>query len=237
MSVSLALPGGRTARLVEDVQPVLRAGLAVIEGITVGSGDSVRPEIDTRTAELRAAYSGLLPSEIAPLQEARTLYKSVGIQPTRTRPSSEALLRRILKGGELYAISNAVDVCNLASLEFLLPLGLYDLSKIRGDVTIRLGRADEAYPGIRKGPVHLAGRLGLFDDEGPFGSPTSDSLRTSVDDGTNNLLVAIMATSTYPPARLREHVARYVELTTNHCGGHVSCSGLLRAPRETRAND
>ncbi len=229
MSVSLDLTGGRTARLGEDVRPVLAAGLAVIEGIAVGPGDTVRPEIDARAAELRARYAGRLPSEIEPLQEARDLYKSVGIQPTRTRPSSEALLRRILKGGDLYAISNAVDVCNLASLEFLLPLGLYDLSEIRGDVTLRLGREGEEYPGIRKGPVHLAGRLGLFDDAGPFGSPTSDSLRTSITDGTGTLLVAIMATAAYPHDAMRAHVDRYVELTVAHCGGRAACTGLLHA--------
>ncbi|MBU1072476.1 hypothetical protein KKG45_04440 [bacterium] len=224
-------------RLAEDVRPVLCVGLAAIDGIVVETGDSVRPEIVIRTAALRELYGGLLPSEIAPLQEARTLYKSVGIQPTRTRPSSEALLRRILKGGELYAINNAVDVCNLASLEFLLPIGLYDLSRIRGDVTFRLGRAGEEYPGIRKGPVHLTGRLGLFDDEGPFGSPTSDSLRTAVTGDTDSLLVAVMATSSYPRARMREHVARFVDLTTTHCGGRAPCTGLLHTSRDSRSSD
>ena len=135
----------------------------------------------------------------------------------------------MLKGGDLYALSNAVDVCNLASLEFLLPIGLYDLAKIRGDATLRLGREGEAYPGIRKGEVHLTGRLGLFDDEGPFGSPTSDSLRTCVDDGTTILLAVIMATDAYDRAALQAHVDRFSELTTAHCGGGLAASGLLHA--------
>jgi DNA/RNA-binding domain of Phe-tRNA-synthetase-like protein len=229
MSREHALPDGRFVRLGDALNTILVAGLGVIEGITVGPPDSVRPAIESLATELRERYSGRLPSEIPPLQEARTLYKSVGIQPTRTRPSSEALLRRVLKGGDLYAISNAVDVCNLASLEFLLPLGLYDLAKISGDATLRLGREGEAYPGIRKGEVHLAGRLGLFDDEGPFGSPTSDSLRTCVDEGTKDLLVVIMATADYDLTALRAHVDRFVELTVTHCGGRGFCAGLLHA--------
>ena len=96
-------------------------------------------------------------------------------------------------------------------------------------MTFRLGREGEEYPGIRKGPVHLAGRLGLFDDEGPFGSPTSDSARTSVGEATTALLVAIMATAGYPRDALRAHVDRYVELTTAHCGGAAACTGLLHA--------
>lgn len=227
MSDVLEFAAGRTARLGVDVRRVLSVGLGVIDGIAVGPGDTIAPLTAARSTALRDLYAGRLPSEIEPLQEARTLYKSVGIQPTRTRPSSEALLRRVLKGRDLYAISNAVDVCNLASLEFLLPLGLYDLSCIRGDVTFRLGRAGEAYPGIRKGPVHLEGRLGLFDDEGPFGSPTSDSPRTSVTGDTTRLLVAIMATAAYPRERMRAHVARFVELTTTHCGGRGVFGGLL----------
>lgn len=229
MSRALALPDDRTLRLGEDLAGVLSAGALVVDGIRVGPPDPVRPEIDALCAELRARWSGRVPSEIPPLKEARDLYKSVGIQPSRTRPSSEALLRRVLKGGELYALSNAVDVCNLASLEFLLPIGLYDLAKIRGDATLRLGREGEAYPGIRKGEVHLTGRLGLFDDEGPFGSPTSDSLRTCVDEGTTTLLAVIMATDAYDRAALRAHVERYAESTLAHCGGRLAASGLLHA--------
>jgi len=229
MSREHALPDGRLVRLDDELNTLLLAGIGVIDGITVGPPDPVRPAIATLTAVLRERYAGRLPSEIPPLQEARTLYKSVGIQPTRTRPSSEALLRRVLKGGELYAISNAVDVCNLASLEFLLPLGLYDLAKISGDVTLRLGREGEAYPGIRKGDVHLAGRLGLFDDDGPFGSPTSDSLRTCIDEGTEALLVVIMATAGYDRTTMCAHVDRFVELTVTHCGGRGVRVGLLHA--------
>ncbi len=229
MSRALALPDGRTLRLGDDLVGVLSAGAVVIDGIRVGPPEPVRPAIDALCAELRERWSGRLPSEIPPLQEARDLYKSVGIQPTRTRPSSEALLRRVLKGGELYALSNAVDVCNLASLEFLLPIGLYDLAKIRGDAVLRLGREGEAYAGIRKAEVHLTGRLGLFDDDGPFGSPTSDSARTCVDDDTATLLVVIMATAGYDLDALRGHVDRFVELTTTHCGGGEAAAGLLHA--------
>lgn len=229
MSRDRALPDGRLVGLDDELDTILVAGLGVIAGITVGPPDSVRPAIETLSSELRERYAGRLPSEIPPLQEARTLYKSVGIQPTRTRPSSEALLRRVLKGGDLYAISNAVDVCNLASLEFLLPLGLYDLAKIRGDVILRLGHEGEAYPGIRKGEVHLAGRLGLFDDKGPFGSPTSDSLRTCIDEGTKALLVVIMATAGYDRNVMCAHVDRFVDLTVTHCGGQGVRAGLLHA--------
>lgn len=123
----------------------------------------------------------------------RTMYKRVGIDPTKTRPSSEALLRRVRKGDELPRINSLVDVINWCSLETQLPYGLYDLDKIEGDVTLRLGLSGEEYAGIRKDTVHVAGRMTLADALGPFGNPTSDSARTMVTTETVRALVVIFA--------------------------------------------
>jgi DNA/RNA-binding domain of Phe-tRNA-synthetase-like protein len=119
------------------------------------------------------------------------MYKRVGLDPTKTRPSSEALLRRVRKGDALPRINSLVDVINWCSLETRVPFGLYDLARIEGDVTLRLGRDGEAYGGIRKDTVHVAGRLTLADAAGPFGNPTSDSARTMVTPATTSALVVI----------------------------------------------
>lgn len=222
MSFDASLPDGRRLAIDAELADVLSAAVVVVDGVSVGAGDGVRPAIEVASAEARERWGGLKPSEIAPLQEARRLYRSVGIPPTRIRPSSEALLRRVLRGLDLYAISNAVDACNLASFTFLLPVGLYDVAKIRGDVVLRLGGPGDEYPGIRKGPVHLDGRLGVFDDEGPFGSPTSDSARTCVDEDTTALLGVVMATATYPAADLAAHARLLGEMLVEHCGGDVA---------------
>lgn len=139
----------------------------------------------------------------------RTMYKRVGIDPTKTRPSSEALLRRVRKGEELPRINSLVDIINWCSLETQLPYGLYDLSQINGAVTLRLGLPGEEYEGIRKAAVHVAGRLTLADETGPFGNPTSDSARTMVTPATTRSLVVIFA-----PVSISESAAmRAVELT------------------------
>ena len=123
----------------------------------------------------------------------RTMYRRIGIDPTRTRPSSESLRRRVRKGDELPRINNAVDVINWCSLESGLPFGLYDADRISGDVALRLGREREEYAGIRKDVVHVAGRLTLADDLGPFGNPTSDSARTMVTTAATSLFVVIFS--------------------------------------------
>lgn len=227
MNRAVPLPDGRTLRLDDGVLGGLRAGALAVDGVTVREAPEVWDETAALAAALRVRFAGQIPSDIPGLREARDLYRAFGMEPTRHRPSSEALLRRVLQGKDLYRLNNVVDACNLASLEFLLPIGLYDLDLVRGDVTLRLGREGEGYPGIRKGPVNLAGRLALCDDEGGFGSPTSDSLRTCVHAGTSRLLAVIMSTHATPPETMRARTARFGELLVRHCGGDVTCDAVL----------
>ena len=145
------------------------------------------------------------------------MYKRVGLDPTKTRPSSEALLRRVRKGDTLPRINSMVDVCNWCSLECQLPYGLYDAQKIDGDVELRLGRAGESYAGIRKDEVHVDGRITLADRLGPFGNPTSDSARTMVTTATTRALLVVFAPRETDERRLSDVLdvtaARMAEFT------------------------
>ena len=141
----------------------------------------------------------------------RAMYRRFGVDPTKTRPSSEALLRRVRKGDPLPRINNVVDVCNWCSLEFQVPYGLYDLSRVRGPVVLRAGLTGESYAGIRKDAVHLEGRLVLADDEGPFGNPTSDSARTMVTPAAASILTVIFA----PASVERQALAGMLESTSS----------------------
>jgi DNA/RNA-binding domain of Phe-tRNA-synthetase-like protein len=112
---------------------------------------------------------------------ARALYRRFGIDPTRVRPSSEALLRRLKKGEPLPRINSLVDVANSMSVQLQVPVGLYDLGKVQGDeLVVRLGAEGESYTGIGKERVNVAGRICVADVDGPIGNPTSDSARTMI---------------------------------------------------------
>jgi DNA/RNA-binding domain of Phe-tRNA-synthetase-like protein len=167
---------------------------------------AVRADIDRVSAERRAAYAGLEPAQIEGLQPARELYRVVGVDPTKLRPSSEALLRRVLKGGELPVVNSLVDTSNLCSLEFLLPIGLHDLDRIHGDLVLRRGLPGEGYEAIGKGAYSVEGRLTAADDDGPCGSPTSDSQRSMITRQTRRCLMIVYAPGTYAPRHLDEHV-------------------------------
>ena len=217
MTLAAELPDGRRIRIAPEIGDRLSCGILALGPVTVGDNPAVAVETGELSVELAARYAGLAPAEIPGLADARNLYKSFGVDPSRHRPSSEALLRRVLKEKGLYRINSAVDCCNLASLGFLLPVGMYDLDLVVGDVDLRTGSPGEEFPGIRKGMVHLEGRLGLFDQDGPFGTPTSDSARTSVSEATRNILAVIMATAGYSPAAMVEHLDTFGGLFAQHC--------------------
>jgi DNA/RNA-binding domain of Phe-tRNA-synthetase-like protein len=181
--------------LAEIVRPVV----LWLEGATVTEADA---RLDAPLAAAEAAVRAHPPEEIA---SVRTMYKRVGIDPTKRRPSSEALLRRVRKGEPLPRINSMVDVCNWCSLEFQLPYGLYDADRIEGDVVLRVGVEDESYAGIRKDEVHVGGRITLVDRSGPFGNPTSDSARTMVTIATRRALVVVFAPIDVDARRL-DHV-------------------------------
>src|SRR3954468_4157171 len=147
--------------LAPDLASIVRPGVLWFDGATVVAHDH---GLDAPLAEAEAAVRINPPAETTAV---RTMYKRVGIDPTKTRPSSEALLRRVRKGDPLPRINSMVDVCNWCSLEFQLPYGLYDAAHIEGDVELRIERAGEAYPGIRKDDVHVDGRIALADGVGP----------------------------------------------------------------------
>ena len=147
----------------------------------------------------------------------RSMYKRVGLDPTKHRPSSEALLRRVMRGEPLPRVNNLVDVINWCSVESQLPFGLYDATRIVGPVVLRLGRAGESYPGIRKDEVHVEGRLVLSDDGGPFGNPSSDSERTKVTESTSRALVVVFAPAALDSAIADQALALTIERVNAFC--------------------
>jgi DNA/RNA-binding domain of Phe-tRNA-synthetase-like protein len=174
---------------------IVRPAAVWLDGATVVERE---PALNAPLAEAESRVRVRPPAEVV---SVRTMYKRVGLDPTRTRPSSEALLRRVRKGDALPRINSMVDVCNWCSLEFQLPYGLY---RIVGPVVLRLGREGESYAGIRKDEVHVGGRITLADDLGPFGNPTSDSARTMVTTATTRALLVVFGPGDLTSDRLTQ---------------------------------
>jgi len=213
----------------EEIRSQVRLGLIHAEPVAIGpTAPALQKEIDDLCTRLSSEHAGKPPGDIPGIRPARDLYRAFGIDPTKTRPSSESLLRRVIKKKPFPRISNAVDLCNYFALRFLLSLGLYDADKIRGEVVFRPGKEGESFAGIRKNEVHVGGRPVLVDEAGPFGNPTSDSLRTSVTGSTRSLWMVIFAPASFPKEKLAEHVKTSREYMARHLapvGEEVKTSG------------
>jgi|SoiMetStandDraft_2_1073263.scaffolds.fasta_scaffold09220_3 DNA/RNA-binding domain of Phe-tRNA-synthetase-like protein len=218
-------------RLDLEVADRVLVGVAWFSGVSAASDNPFWDEMETLAQTLRRAHGGRAPAEIEGLEPGRRLYHQFGIDPTRTRPSSEALLRRVLKGESLYQINRLVDAVNWASLAMLLPIGLYDLDRVNGDVLIRRGRPGEHYGGIRKSDVNVEERLTLADQEGPFGSPTSDSERTSIRPETSRVAAAIFAPVDFARPELEEGLERMSRQVLRWCGGEREGAWILGGAR------
>jgi DNA/RNA-binding domain of Phe-tRNA-synthetase-like protein len=158
--------------------------------------EELTSEIASHVARLRNDHHGKTAGAIESLQPARALYHALGIDPTRHRPSPEALLRRLLRGEEFPRVHPAVDLANLWAVVSGLPVGLYDVAQLEpGPLLVRRGRAGESYPGIRRPEIQLEGALIIADQRGPFGNPSADSARTAVGPASSHLLFVMFAPS------------------------------------------
>ena len=141
--------------------------------------------------QVRSCVEGKEWSEIPGIKGSRSAYKAFGRNPGRYRVSSEALIRRVRRGDELYHINSVVDVNNLISVKSGLSVGSYDLGQIHGAIKLRKAEHGEGYTGIGKDFLDMENMLVLADDEGIFGSSMSDSTRAMVTDSATDILVVI----------------------------------------------
>lgn len=209
--------------------------LAIVEAdkVNVASPDaSLAREIEEVCERLRRDHTPESVAAMEVVRAVRTMFHAWGIDPSRYRPSSEALLRRVVQGKGLYLISNIVDASNLGSIETGWPYGCYDRARLSPPIAFRHGAHGEKYEGIGKQTWHLQGRPVLADAAGPFGSPISDSTRTMVTPETRELLAVIYAPASAPDEALRRAVKTLEERLVRSAGASGTRSDVSAAPLE-----
>lgn len=149
-------------------------------------------EIDSLSDEYRHTLTTESLKEMESIQATRRIYKLCGKDPSRYRPSGEALVRRVLQSKKLYQIDALVDLINLASMKYGYSIGAFDADKFSGDtLTLGIGKEGEPYEGIGRGMINIAGLPVYRDNVGGVGTPTSDNERTKVSLSTKHLLVLV----------------------------------------------
>lgn len=151
------------------------------------------------------------------IQATKAGYKHVGKDPSRYRPSSDSLWRRVIKGKGLYAVNTLVDLNNELSLRLHLPLGSYDLDHLVAPLAYTVAPAGATYPGIGKAAIDLANGLVLKDANGFFGSPTADSTRAMITEDTTHALVIVYAFGEFDAPKIQAMVTDRCQTYLEDC--------------------
>jgi len=205
--------------------PRTALGLVTAHVRIQNSSEELLAELKSKENEIRKLAEPKAVLESSRILATRRGYKALGKDPSRYRGSAEALLRRIIGGKSFPEINNVVDIINLLSVESRLPVGLYDLDHIEGDILFRVGRAAESYKGIGKYDLNLEGLPVFCDTAGPHGSPTSDSERTMVTPATTR--IAAIFVSFGGDEGLESSCQRMADLLERYANGTVIQSSLV----------
>jgi DNA/RNA-binding domain of Phe-tRNA-synthetase-like protein len=177
---------------IKTVCPEFVGACVEAEVVNTPYSEELWKEIEALGNKFREELTTESLKEMTSIAATRRVYKSCGKDPSRYRPASEALIRRVLQGKELYQRDTLVDLINLASIAFGYSIGGFDADKFVGDtLTLGIGREGEPYEGIGRGLINIQGLPVYRDAQGGVGTPTSDNERTKMMLATTHLLVLI----------------------------------------------
>lgn len=192
----------------------LRAVLVEFSGLKLfPKNDELDVEFSKAVSEVLAGFTLENLSSDRAVRCVRELFKSFGTDPTKWRPSSEAMIRRILKDKSLFRIISLVDINNIVSIRYRLPIGLYDLDKVDGNITLGIGKEGLNFTGLTGREYNTDGKPVVLDGRGVIGSPIVDSDRTKITAETSNVLAVVFSSKDEPfehSMKTGEEFARYV---------------------------
>ena len=208
---------------IEQVCPEFIGAYVEAEVVNTPYSPALWQEIEAMGERFRRELTTETLKDITSIAATRRVYKACGKDPSRYRPASEALIRRVLQGKELYQRDTLVDLVNLASIAYGYSIGGFDADKFVGDtLTLGIGRAGEPYEGIGRGLLNIEGLPVYRDAAGGVGTPTSDNERTKMTLDTRHLVVLINGYDGNE-ARVRANAEYIQKLLRDFCqsdGGH-----------------
>ena len=209
----------------------IQLALIEMENLQVTDNQEAFKMLEVTGESYRLQNQGLEISEVYGVQNARQFFRAVGLDPTKRRPSSESLLRRALKNKGFYSVNSLVDTGNWCSLDFLLPICVYDADKVEGDVDIRMGGEEDTYEALNGETISFDGRYVFVDEQGAFGSPMTDSKRTAVSESTQHAYLIVFAPIDFEEDVLKENANMFVERIQSTCGGDCVEMSVLGGER------
>ena len=202
---------------IERACPAFVGACVEAQVVNTPYNEALWQEIEAMGERFRQELTTESLKDMTSIAATRRVYKACGKDPSRYRPASEALIRRILQGKELYQRDTLVDLVNLASIAFGYSIGGFDADRFVGDtLTLGIGREGEPYEGIGRGIINIHGLPVYRDAEGGVGTPTSDHERTKMTIDTRHLVVLINGYDG-DEQRVRKNAEYIQELLRKYC--------------------
>ncbi len=199
---------------------VAREGLSIatvgLDAVVVESSSSEFETFEQEIfAKIRASRTLDDLKDDAVFRSYRDLYWTFGMDPTKLRVSSEALVRRVLNGHNLWRVNNVVDVANLASAYHALPIGLIDATALDGNLVVRTAKRGEIFRRIGGKEIQCRGREIVLADESKivcFGYATHDSDHTKVTDETRSVFLLIYGAPAVPSRMMNSAMSTTIDM-------------------------
>jgi DNA/RNA-binding domain of Phe-tRNA-synthetase-like protein len=212
----------------------LSVGMVVLDDLKVGSSSSSFELYEEETfEELRSKITleGVKDDPI--FRSYRDLYWTFGMDPTKLRVSSEAVLRRILKGQNLWRISDVVDIINLASAYHKIPISLIDISKLKGDLVVRTAAYGELFQRIGGKIIMCRGREIVITDDKKivcFGYATHDSERTMITKDSKKVLILFLGCEAVTEQLMHDALRTTLDMIDQWLDCKMSEPVIIRSP-------
>jgi len=210
-----------------DEYPGVNIGVIVCKGLNNRSSYSQLPMLQAEALEAARAQIGDLPPTKHPhIASWREMYRSFGTKPGDYRPSAEALIRRAMKTGELHRINTAVDLYNVVSVKYIIPMGGFDLDRIDGAIRLRRSDGGEGFnPLGTKGPEETYGGEIVYADDSRILTRRwnyRDAVETRITEDTMNLVMFLDASPMIDVEVVEAAMEEYMALLGDACGGEMA---------------
>lgn len=212
-----------------NLLPHLILGGMVTEVVVGQASAGLAGAMGAEVERLAAALNPEIIRELPAVKANREAYRILGKDPARYRPAAEALLRRVASGKGLYAVNNVVDVLNIVSVQTGFSICGYDFDRIEGPITLGVAVEGEPYEGIGRGELNIACLPVFRDARGAFGTPTSDSVRTSVTHSTRRFLMVVIGWNR--PGEVVAALQKAKQLLALHAEGQCVEEFLIEASK------
>lgn len=211
-------------RAVKQKFPEISLALATVMDLNVEKTDSLAERRAQAVEAVKREYNLSTLADAPQMRAYRAFLWKTSLDPTKSRPAGEALIRRVLQGREIPSINNAVDAYNLVSMEQGLAMGAYDSGKIAGNLAVRFARGGERFREIGEEPEELMGKEIVLADAKKLLCiyPHRDAWATRITEKTKSLILIAYGVPGITQEKLMDAVKEGAGLIQSVAGGKIS---------------